>query len=137
MLIDRGSDATEQTMRFTAYGATVADYPYHESADKDYVTLTQYDDRTATDGGSDFTSVYNMGWNLKGMPYLISNYPAHKVMDDGTYAMKVPHVVYNMMHDGSYYVAKQSWTVTSMDKFLSPGVAFFTQTATLNDTENL
>ena len=78
-----------------------------------------------------------MGWNLKGMPYLISNYPAHKVMDDGTYAMNVPHVVYTMKADGSYYVAKQSWTVTSMDKFLSPGVAFFTQTATLNDTENL
>ena len=137
MLIDRGSEASSQTMRFTAYGATPTTYPYSESADKDYVTLQQYDDRTATDGGSDFTSVYNMGWNLKGMPYLISNYPAHKVMDDGTYAMNVPHVVYTMKADGSYYVAKQSWTVTSMDKFLSPGVAFFTQTATLNDTENL
>ncbi|MDY3848428.1 MAG: hypothetical protein SOZ58_08945 [Prevotella sp.] len=137
MLIDRGSDATEQTMRFTAYGATTTTYPYSESADKDSVTLQQYDDRTSNSGGSDFTSVYNMGWNLKGMPYLISNYPAHKVMDDGTYAMNVPHVVYTMKADGSYYVPKQSWTVTSMDKFLSPGVAFFTQTYTLNDTENL
>ena len=78
-----------------------------------------------------------MGWNLKGMPYLISNYPAYQVMDDGTYAMNVPHVVYTMKADGSYDVARQSWTAASMDKFLSPGVAFFTQTATLNDTVNL
>lgn len=78
-----------------------------------------------------------MGWNLKGMPYLISNYPAYKKMDGGTYAMNVPHVVYTMKADGSYDVARQSWTATSMENFLSPGVAFFTQTATLNKTENL
>ena len=146
MLIDRGQDATSEKLRFTAYGATVADYPYHESADKDYVTLTQYDDRDSDSGGSDFTSVYNMGWNLKGMPYLISNYPAYKVMDDGTYAMNVPHVVYTMKADGSYDVAKQSWnssswtpgsSSSSIENTLSPGVAFFTQTATLDPTENL
>ena len=134
MLIDRGSTATEQTLRFTAYGATAADYPYRESADKDNcVTLTQYDDRTSIDGGSDFTSVYNMGWNLKGMPYLISNYPVYKKMDDGTYAMNVPHVVYTMNPNGSY-VTKQSWYA---DNTLSPGEAFFTQTATINDKEHL
>lgn len=112
---------------------------YSENGSEKKVTLQQYDDRTSTNGGADFTftSVYNMGWNLKGMPYLISNYPVYKKMDDGTYAMNVPHVVYTMKADGSYDMAKQSWTVTSMDKFLSPGVAFFTQTATLNDTENL
>lgn len=78
-----------------------------------------------------------MGWNLKGMPYLISNYPAYKVMDDGTYAMNVPHVVYTMKADGSY-VTKQSWSSSSsIENTLSPGVAFFTQTATLNPTENL
>ena len=150
MLIDRGSTAISEKLRFTAYGATVADYPYHESADKDYVTLTQYDDRESESGGSDFTSVYNMGWNLKGMPYLISNYPAYKVMDDRTYAMNVPHVVYTMKADGSYDVAKQSWnsaswtsgtssssSSSSIENTLSPGVAFFTQTATLNPKENL
>ena len=142
MLIDRGQDASSQTMRFTAYGATPTTYPYSESADKDYVTLQQYDDRETTNGGSDFTSVYNMGWNLKGMPYLISNYPAYKVMDNGTYAMNVPHVVYTMKADGSYDVAKQSWT-TSTENTLSPGVAFFTQTAIIIEqdedkkTENL
>lgn len=142
MLIDRGQDASSQTMRFTAYGATPTTYPYSESADKDYVTLQQYDDRETTNGGSDFTSVYNMGWNLKGMPYLISNYPVYKKMDDGTYAMNVPHVVYTMKADGSYDVAKQSWT-TSTENTLSPGVAFFTQTAIIIEqdedkkTENL
>ncbi|MDY5006313.1 MAG: hypothetical protein SPF12_08110, partial [Prevotella sp.] len=134
MLIDRGSTATEQTLRFTAYGATAADYPYRESADEDYVTLTQYDDRTSTDGGSDFTSVYNMGWNLKGMPYLISAYPISQQMEDGSYAMNVPHIIYTMKPDGSY-VTKQSWA--SSDNTLSPGEAFFTQTATINDKEHL
>lgn len=143
MLIDRGSTATKQTLRFTAYGATASDFPYRESADKDnYVTLTQYDDRTSTNGGADFTftSVYNMGWNLKGMPYLISNYPVYKKMDDGTYAMNVPHVIYTMEPDGSY-VTKQTWvspTPSSTDKnTLSPGEAFFTQTATINKEEHL
>lgn len=137
MLIDRGSTANSEKLRFTAYGATPTTYPYSESADKDYVTLQQYDDREATNGGSDFTSVYNMGWNLKGMPYLISNYPAYQVMYDGTYAMNVPHVVYTMKADGSY-VTKQSWSSSSsIENTLSPGVAFFTQTATLNPTENL
>ena len=147
MLIDRGSTATEQTLRFTAYGAKAADDPdahylYRESADKDYVTLTQYDDRTSTNGGADFTftSVYNMGWNLKGMPYLISNYPVYKKMDEGTYAMNVPHVIYTMEPDGSY-VTKQSWvsptTPPKYNNTLSPGEAFFTQTATINKEEHL
>lgn len=141
MLIDRGPTATKQTLRFTAYGATAADDPdahylYRESADKDYITLTQYDDRTSTNGGADFTftSVYNMGWNLKGMPYLISNYPVYKKMDEGTYAMNVPHMVYTMKADGSYDMAKQSWYA---DNTLSPGEAFFTQTATINKEEHL
>ncbi|MCI6198030.1 MAG: discoidin domain-containing protein [Prevotella sp.] len=136
MLIDRGQNATSEKLRFTAYGATLADYPYSESADKDYVTLQQYDDRKSNSGGSDFTSVYNMGWNLKGMPYLISNYPVYKKMDDGTYAMNVPHVVYTMKADGSYDLAKQSWA-SSDDNTLSPGEAFFTQTATINKEEHL
>ena len=135
MLIDRGSTAIKQTLRFTAYGANAADYPYRESADEDYVTLTQYDDRTSTDGGSDFTSVYNMGWNLKGVPYLISRYPIYQQMEDDSYAMNVPHVIYTMKPDGSY-VTKQTWA-SSDDNTLSPGDAFFTQTATINTEEHL
>lgn len=140
MLIDRGQNATSEKLRFTAYGATLADYPYSESADKDYVTLQQYDDRESNSGGSDFTSVYNMGWNLKGMPYLISRYPIYQKMDDDSYAMNVPHIIYTMDPDGNY-VTKQSWvspTTSSTDKnTLSPGEAFFTQTATINKEEQL
>ena len=117
---------------------------YSENGSEKTITLQQYDNCESNNDGYDFTSVYNMGWNLKGMPYLISNYPAYKVMDDRTYAMNVPHVVYTMKADGSYDVAKQSWnsassssSSSSIENTLSPGVAFFTQTATLNDTEKL
>lgn len=140
-LIERAStEGSNVTYRFTNAPQIVDGMvmpAYSEDGSEKTITLQQYDDRESESGGSDFTSVYNMGWNLKGMPYLISNYPAYQVMDDGTYAMNVPHVVYTMKADGSYDVARQSWTAASMDKFLSPGVAFFTQTATLNDTENL
>ena len=54
-------------------------------------------------------------------------------MDDGSYAMNVPHVIYTMESNGSY-VTKQSW---ESDNTLSPGEAFFTQTATINDKEHL
>lgn len=74
-----------------------------------------------------------MGWNLKGMPYLISAYPISQKMGDGSYAMNVPHVIYTMEPKGSY-VTKRSW---ESDNKLSPGDAFFTQTATINDVEKL
>ena len=128
-LFDRGTGAAAAALRYTGTGTAV----YTEGGDDKKVVLEQHDDNTSTDGGSDFTSVYNMGWNLKGMPYLISNYPSHKVMDDGTYAMNVPHVIYNMDDDGSY-ITRQSWTDGCT---LSPGDAFFTQTATVNADENL
>lgn len=74
-----------------------------------------------------------MGWNLKGMPYLISRYPIYQQMEDDSYAMNVPHVIYTMEPKGSY-VTKRSW---ESDNTLSPGDAFFTQTATINDVEKL
>lgn len=133
MLMDRGEAATSAKLRFTAYGTTPTTFPYKEGGTDKKVVLQQYDDRDSSDGGADFTSVYNMGWNLKGMPYLISNYPVYKKMDDGTYAMNVPHVIYTMEPKGSY-VTKRSW---ESDNTLSPGEAFFTQTATINKEEHL
>lgn len=133
MLMDRGEAATSAKLRFTAYGTTSTTFPYKEGGTDKKVVLQQYDDRESSDGGADFTSVYNMGWNLKGMPYLISNYPVYKKMDEGTYAMNVPHVIYTMEPDGSY-VTKRSWYA---DNTLSPGEAFFTQTATINKEEHL
>ncbi|MCI6339002.1 MAG: hypothetical protein MR802_13990 [Prevotella sp.] len=140
MLMDRGEAATSAKLRFTAYGTTSTTFPYKEGGTDKKVVLQQYDDRVSSDGGADFTSEYNMGWNLKGMPYLISSYPIYQQMDDRSYAMNVPHVIYTMEPDGSY-VTKQSWvspTPSSTDKnTLSPGEAFFTQTATINDKEQL
>lgn len=140
MLMDRGEAATSAKLRFTAYGTTSTTFPYKEGGTDKKVVLQQYDDRESSDGGADFTSVYNMGWNLKGMPYLISNYPVYKKMDEGKYAMNVPHDIYTMKPDGSY-VTKQTWVspkTPSDDKnTLSPGEAFFTQTATINKEEHL
>lgn len=135
MLMDRGEAATSAKLRFTAYGTTSTTFPYKEGGTDKKVVLQQYDDRVSSDGGADFTSEYNMGWNLKGMPYLISSYPIYQQMDDRSYAMNVPHVIYTMKPNGSY-VTKQTWA-SSDDNTLSPGEAFFTQTATINDKEQL
>ena len=56
-------------------------------------------------------------------------------MDDGWYAMYGPQVIYTMKPNGSY-VTKQTWG-SSDGNTLSPGDAFFTQTATINTEEHL
>lgn len=127
-LFDRGT-TDSMTLRYTGTGSDV----YTEDSTDKKVVLTQYDDRVATGGGSDFTSVYNMGWNLKGMPYLISNYNTSTELTDGTLAMNVPHLIYNMEAAGTYS-PQQSWSAGTT---LSPGDAFFTQTATLKNEEAL
>lgn len=134
ILVDRGADAASEVLRFTAYGETATTYPYQEDGDDKTVILTQYDDRESTGGAADFTSVYNMGWNLKGMPYLISDYRLYEAMPaGGAYAMNVPHVIYTMNDEGNYS-SLQSWDDGST---LSPCNAFFTQTSVLGPEENL
>ena len=134
ILVDRGADAASEVLRFTAYGETATTYPYQEDGDDKTVILTQYDDRESTGGAADFTSVYNMGWNLKGMPYLISDYRLYEAMPaGGAYAMNVPHVIYTMNDEGNYS-SLQSWGDGST---LSPCNAFFTQTSVLGPEENL
>ncbi len=134
ILIDRGSAAPSSTLRFTAYGESAAAYPYQEDGTPKKVVLDQYDERTSS-GGADFTSVYNMGWNLKGMPYLISGYRLYDTADDGKRAMHAPHVVYTMSGEGNYS-PRYSWD-DSHACIMSPGDAFFTQTATIDAEENL
>jgi hypothetical protein len=95
------------------------------------VTLTQYN-LTPTNGSAAFTSAENMGWNLVGMPYLVNRYATH-TMADGTYQMHIPHVFHTLKADGNYETT-QSWEDGST---LSLGNAFFTQTATLDATEQL
>ncbi|MBQ8191261.1 MAG: hypothetical protein IJZ45_05805 [Bacteroidaceae bacterium] len=120
------------TYRFTNYANAERTYLYTEGGAETYkeVELTQYNN-TPADGAS-FTSHYNMGWNLAGMPYLVSGY---KTWDeaDGTYQMNIPHVFYTMDEKGKYTTA-QSWDESSK---LSVGNAFFTQTATLDAHEQL
>ena len=137
-----GSD--EQAVRFTAWSGD--GYVYEEDGTAKTVTLTQYDDRTSTNGGADFTKLENMGWNLKGLPWLVSNYQT-STQADGTYQMQVPHVIYATIPDasasgagsglaasyGQFYTA-QSWASGAT---LSLSDAFFTQTAAIGPEETV
>lgn len=116
------------TYRFTI----LPPYTYEEDGTTKDVVLTQYDNNTITgDGEPHFTTLYNMGWNLKGLPWLVSNY--NTVESDGTPAMNVPHIFYTMDDTGKYST-KSSWTAGTTT---SVGEAFFTQTAIIGTEEKL
>ncbi len=93
------------------------------------VELTQYNRRTvAADGTPHFTYKENMGWNLFGIPYLVSNYNLEQ--------MDIPHVVYPYDPAMMTYATIQSWKdggSTADEKTASVGAAIFTQTAVLGD----
>lgn len=128
---------TAGTYRFTAGAEDGSDIVYQETADEEEKTvgLTQYDlNEVNTDGTPNFTYKENMGWNLFGMPYLVSGYDLTK--------MDLPHVVYTMT-DGSY-ATLQTWAdgVSTQGEQLrtaSPGEGIFTQTAIIGNgnTEQL
>ena len=122
-----------KTYRFTGYAATASDRLYTEGGTETSkaVTLTQHN-LTPDNGSADFTSAENMGWNLVGMPYLVNSYATH-TLAYGTYQMNIPHVFYTLDSKGNYKTA-QSWEDGST---LSLGNAFFTQTGTLDATEQL
>ena len=127
-LFDRGTGAAAAALRYTGTGTAV----YTEGGEAKKVTLQQYDTRTTTDGSAHFTRNEDMGWNLKGLPYLISGYHTNTSMSDGTYQMNVPHVMYDMDATGNYGT-KQSWTGRPT---LTVGDGFFTQTAKIVDATN-
>ena len=127
-LFDRGTGAATAVLRYTGTGTAV----YTEGGEAKKVTLQQYDTRTTTDGSAHFTRNEDMGWNLKGLPYLISSYPTNTTTADGTYQMNVPHVMYDMDATGNYGT-KQSWTDRQT---LTVGDGFFTQTAKIVDEAN-
>lgn len=128
---------TAGTYRFTAGAEDGSDIVYQETADEEEKTvgLTQYDlNEVNTDGTPNFTYKENMGWNLFGLPYLVSGYDLTK--------MDLPHVVYTMT-DGSY-ATLQTWAdgVSTQGEQLrtaSPGEGIFTQTAIIGNgnTEQL
>lgn len=123
-----------KTYRFTGYAATASDRLYTEGGTETSkaVTLTQHN-LTPDNGSADFTSAENMGWNLVGMPYLVNRYATHTLADGTYHQMNIPHVFYTLKDDGNYETT-QSWKDGST---LSLGNAFFTQTATLDATEQL
>lgn len=126
------ADANPSTWRFTTFADTPRQYVYTEDGTLKTVVLQQYDDRTSTAGGADFTNMYNMGWNMAGMPYLVSGYSTGG--SDGAWQMNVPHLLYTMTETGTYRAAVESW---SEGAALSAGQAYFTQTAVLGPTETL
>ena len=91
--------------------------------------LTQYN-TTPTDGSAHFTKLENMGWNLKGMPWLVSGYNTYTVQNE-LCAMNVPHVFYTLTADGNNFTTSQSWNGKASP--LDFGSAFFTQTAVIGD----
>lgn len=115
-------------IRFTSFGSTDGEYVYSEDGKAKTVTLIQYN-TTPTDGTAHFTKLENMGWNLKGMPWLVSGYNTSTVQNE-ICAMNVPHVFYTVTDDGNNFTTKQSWKDNSSLDF---GSAFFTQTAVIGD----
>ena len=83
-----------------------------------------------------------MGWNMKGLPWLVSNYRTDTVLEEGNYLrqMYIPHVFYCMGGNGEYsHMADHIYSARSWDRgtTLSMGNAFLTQTATMNDHEQV
>lgn len=117
-------------IRFTSFGSQDGDYVYSEDGSAKTVTLTQYN-KVVADGSAHFTKLENMGWNLKGMPWLVSGYnTAHWAVGKG-YDMSAPHMFYTLTADGNNFTTSQSWNDKASS--LDFGSAFFTQTAVIGD----
>lgn len=118
-------------IRFTSFGSNDGEYVYSEDGSAKTVTLIQYNQTKSTDGSAHFTKLENMGWNLKGMPWLVSGYNTTGVVS-GKYNMNVPHVFYTVSEDGNKFTTSRSWWYDDSPS-LDFGSAFFTQTAVIGD----
>lgn len=140
------------TYRFTAADVSTTDGSqpvyregYYDGASEaaKMVTLTQYDNRDNRDVVGEkpyYTVEENMGWNLVGSPYLVSNYVSWadgETTDSNpeAYPMSLPRFVYTTNAAGQF-TSWPSWKHSTEGSF-SPAHAFFTQTATLQATEPL
>ena len=132
--------ASDYALRFTGWGKDVSTYVYSESGDYKTVKLEQHDHRISSSSESalDFTRAEDMGWNLKGLPYLVSNYKTYDSNDpvDGEdYNMNIPHIYYKMGGNGEYIkkigeiFTEESWISGST---LALNEAFFTQTSVID-----
>lgn len=119
---------TEGLYRFTGGSEDNTGDAYTETADAKTVSLTQHDMRiVGTDHSPNFTYKENMGWNLFGLPYLVSHYEWEK--------MNVPHIIYTYDNANGQYTTLQSWATDGKKASVGDGV--FTQTAILDNTETL
>ncbi len=141
-LMDFGADK-DTVLRFTAFAPNMGEYIYTEEGEDKFVTLTQYDHRQAGNGTElNFTRQEDMGWNMKGLPWLVSNYRTDTILQEGNYLrqMHIPHVFYQMdgageyIGNGSQVYASRSWDPCSV---MSMGTGFLMQTATNKDYELL
>ena len=142
-LMDFGSVMTDTTLRFTSFAPSAGQYVYTENTDDKEIYLTQHDHRDAGTGVDlNFTRQEDMGWNMKGLPWLVSEYRTDTVLEGETYLrqMYIPHVYYRMDGasdygvEGDKVIPDRSWDKGTV---LSMGTAFLTQTATPKDTETV
>ena len=137
-LLDLGSSKPTKTLRFTGWGESSGQYPYVENGNDKVITLTQHNS-TPGGGSAQFTALEDMGWNLFGMPWLVSNFKTD-TQTAGKYAMHIPHVFYTMNGDAQYtrmtgqIYSSQSWASGAT---FNLGDANFTQTAVIGAEEPL
>ena len=138
-------ETTRDTLlRFNAFAANKNEYVYTENTDTvKIVYLTQYDNRTAGTGDTlNFTRQEDMGWNMKGIPWLVSDYRTDTLVDvSDPYLrqMHIPHVLYQMDGAGNFRDGDNVYSIRSWEPVttLSMGNAFLTQTATTKERETL
>lgn len=140
-LMDFGA-VTDTVLRFNAFAPNSGEYIYTEDGNDKTISLTQYDYHTGGTGASlNFTTQENMGWNMKGLPWLVSYYRTDTLLDVSNYyrQMYIPHVIYQMDGSACGIAGDQAYTSRSWDKgtTVSMGNAFLTQTATQSDQETI
>ena len=141
-LMDFGA-TTDTVLRFVSYAPEEGQYIYAEDDEDKSVYLTQYDHRTAGSGSDlDFTRQEDMGWNMKGLPWLVSNYRTDTLLDESNFyrQMYIPHVLYQMDGAGEYITeGDKIYTSRSWDpgSTVSMGNAFLLQTATTQAREEV
>jgi len=130
-LMDFGATC-DTVLRFNAFAPLSGQYVYTEDGDDKTVYLTQYDNRIPTGTGTElnFTRQEDMGWNMKGLPWLVTNYRTDTILWAGNYLrqMHIPHVLYDLEQ------TTRSW---DRGTTLSVGNGFLTQTATTKDKESV
>ena len=136
------------TLRFTAWGVDEngLSSPIYSEYGLPKTVLLHQNDNMPADGSAHFTANENMGWNLKGMPWLVNSYMTYATDASGdydasseAYNMNVPHIFYKMNSDGTYIkdaalYTQQSWSDGAR---MTLGDAYFTQTAVIGNDETL